>query len=50
MTTFSQDIQQFNGIYKLPVNATPTLDIGVPATERLKAFKSNMMGEVEEIE
>jgi predicted HAD superfamily Cof-like phosphohydrolase len=50
MTTFSQDIQQFNGIYKLPVNAAPTLDIGMPAVERLKAFKSILIEEVEEIE
>jgi predicted HAD superfamily Cof-like phosphohydrolase len=48
--TFAQDIQKFNGIYKLPVSATPTLEVGVPPAERLKAFKSILIEEVEEIE
>lgn len=50
MSAFSQDIEKFNGIYKLPVNATPTLDVGVPAAERLKAFKSILNEEVDEID
>jgi predicted HAD superfamily Cof-like phosphohydrolase len=50
MSTFSQDIQKFNGIYKLPASAVPTLDVGVPAVDRLKAFKSILIEEIEEIE
>jgi predicted HAD superfamily Cof-like phosphohydrolase len=50
MSAFSEDIQKFNGIYKLPVNSKPTLAIGVPAVERMKAFKSILLEEVEEIE
>jgi hypothetical protein len=50
MSAFSDDIRQFNGIYKLPVNASPTLEIGVPPVERLKAFKSILVEEIEEIE
>ncbi len=50
MSAFSRDIEQFNGIYKLPVSAKPTLDVGVPVTERLKAFKSILNEEVDEID
>lgn len=50
MSAFSQDIEKFNGIYKLPVNTKPTLDVGVPVVERLKAFKSILLEEVEEID
>ena len=50
MSTFSRDIEKFNGIYKLPVNAAPTLDVGVPVAERLKAFKSILNEEVDEID
>ncbi len=50
MNPFAQDIQKFNGIYKLPVSAMPTLEVGVPVIERLKAFKSILIEEVEEIE
>ncbi len=50
MSTFSEDIEKFNGIYKLAVNAKPTLDVGVPALDRLKAFKSILLEEVEEID
>ena len=50
MRPFSEDIKQFNGIYKLPVNATPTLDVGVPAAERMAAFKDILMEEVHEMD
>lgn len=50
MSAFSDDIEKFNGIYKLPVSATPTLDVGVPVTERLKAFKSILAEELNEID
>lgn len=50
MSTFSKDIEKFNGIYKLPVNARPTLEVGVPVVERLKSFKSILNEEVDEID
>lgn len=50
MSTFSQDIETFNGIYKLPVNGKPTLDVGVPIVERLQAFKSILSEEIDEID
>ncbi|MBC3806317.1 pyrophosphatase [Undibacterium seohonense] len=50
MSTFSEDIKKFNGIYKLPVSATPTLDVGVPAAERMAAFKDILMEEVHEMD
>lgn len=50
MSAFSNDIEKFNGIYKLPVSATPTLDVGVPVVERLKAFKSILAEELNEID
>jgi predicted HAD superfamily Cof-like phosphohydrolase len=50
MSAFASDIEKFNGIYKLPVSATPTLEVGVPVTERLKAFKSILGEELNEID
>ena len=50
MSDFSNDIAKFNGIYKLPVSATPTLDVGVPAAERMAAFKDILMEEVHEMD
>ncbi len=50
MSQFSEDIQKFNGIYKLPASAQPTLDVGVPVVERLKAFKSILGEELSEID
>lgn len=50
MSEFSQDIKKFNGIYKLPVNAQPSLDVGVPAADRMVAFKDILMEEVHEID
>ncbi|MEN3367804.1 MAG: hypothetical protein V7606_5078 [Burkholderiales bacterium] len=50
MSEFSRDIEKFNGIYKLPVSSAPTLDVGVPVIERLKAFKSILNEEIDEID
>jgi predicted HAD superfamily Cof-like phosphohydrolase len=50
MGAFSEDINKFNGIYKLPVNSKPTLDVGVPVVERLQAFKSILSEELSEID
>lgn len=50
MSEFANDIAKFNGIYKLPVNTAPTLDVGVPAAERMAAFKDILMEEVHEID
>lgn len=50
MSAFSEDIKKFNGIYKLPVNTNPTLDVGVPAAERMAAFKDILLEEIHEID
>jgi predicted HAD superfamily Cof-like phosphohydrolase len=50
MNSFAKDIKKFNGIYRLPVNEKPTLDIGVPLVERLQAFKSILSEELDEID
>jgi len=50
MSAFSEDIKKFNGIYKLPVSAAPTLEVGVPAAERMAAFKDILMEEVHEMD
>jgi len=50
MSDFANDIERFNGIYKLPVSKTPTTDVGVPLVERLKSFKNILMEEVHEID
>ena len=50
MSEFSKDIEKFNGIYKLPVNAIPTLNVGVPAAERMASFKNILMEEVHEMD
>lgn len=50
MSKFSEDIEKFNGIYKLPVSHSPTLDVGVPASERLTAFKAILAEELDEID
>lgn len=50
MSQFSEDIQKFNGIYKLPVSAAPTLDVGVPVVDRLNAFKNILAEELDEID
>lgn len=50
MSTFADDIKKFNGIYKLPVSALPTLEVGVPVAQRLAAFKDILMEEVHEMD
>lgn len=50
MSDFAQDIEKFNGIYKLPVHHIPTTQIGIPMGERLKAFKSILSEELDEID
>jgi hypothetical protein len=50
MSAFFNDIEKFNGIYKLPVSSKPTLDVGIAVTERLKAFKSILNEEIDEID
>jgi predicted HAD superfamily Cof-like phosphohydrolase len=50
MSQFSDDIKQFNGIYKLPVSSQPTTAVGVPVVERLKAFKDILIEEVHEMD
>jgi predicted HAD superfamily Cof-like phosphohydrolase len=50
MSAFAEDIKKFNGIYKLPVNEKPTLDVGVPVAERLRAFKNILAEELDEID
>jgi len=57
MSKFSQDIDKFNGIYKLPVNEIPTLDyLGQnlnpreAAALRLADFKDILSEEVDEVD
>ena len=50
MSTFSEDIKRFNAMYALPANEQPTLEIGVPVAERLRAFKSILGEELDEID
>jgi predicted HAD superfamily Cof-like phosphohydrolase len=50
MSAFSEDIKKFNAMYKLPVSASPTLDVGVPVVERLQAFKNILAEELDEID
>ncbi|MBI1891453.1 MAG: pyrophosphatase [Burkholderiales bacterium] len=50
MSDFAKDIEKFNGIYKLPVSQTPTLEVGVPPVDRLTAFKDILIEEIHEID
>lgn len=50
LKSFEEDIQDFNKIYKLPVNTTPTLSIGVPVLDRLKDFKNILLEEIDELD
>jgi len=51
MSKFQQDIIKFNGMYKLPVATEPSLDqLGVAPIARLKAFKSILTEELNEID
>lgn len=47
---FSQDIKKFNGMYRMPVSTTPTLDVGSPVTQRLSDLKAILLDEVLEID
>lgn len=49
--SFEKDILTFNGMYRLPVATHPTLtQLGVSPIERLKAFKSILAEELNEID
>ena len=50
MSAFSEDIKRFHAMYALPLNDKPTLDIGVPVADRLRAFKSILGEELDEID
>jgi predicted HAD superfamily Cof-like phosphohydrolase len=50
MSRFTQDIQKFNAMYKLPVSPVPTLDIGMNVSQRLKNFKSILLKEIDEVD
>lgn len=50
MAEFSDDIEQFNEMYKLPVGKQPTLEVGVPVVDRLRAFKNILSEELDEID
>lgn len=50
MSNFSEDIKKFNVMYRLPVAEHPTLDVGVPVLERLKAFQSILAEELSEMD
>jgi len=50
MSEFANDIEKFNGIYKLPVSKMPTTEVGVGMAERLRAFKSILGEELDEID
>lgn len=49
-TDFASSIQKFNAMYKLPLSPVPTLDVGVPALQRLKDFKDILNEELAEID
>lgn len=49
--TFAQDINRFNGMYKLPVATKPSLDqLGTTPLDRLINFKKILLEEVDEID
>lgn len=50
MSQFQDDIKKFNGIYKLPVASTPTLDAVGDPLKRLEAFKNILLEEIDEID
>lgn len=47
---FSDQIEKFNLMYKLPYSAVPTLEVGVPLVKRLTDFKSILAKELSEID
>lgn len=51
MSSFAEQIQKFNKMYKLPVSKEPSLNnLGVSALERLRHFKAILLEEVSEID
>jgi predicted HAD superfamily Cof-like phosphohydrolase len=50
MSQFQDDMKKFNEMYKMPVSATPTLEVGVPLLQRLEAFKNILAEELDEID
>lgn len=48
--TFAKAVQKFNTMYKMPVNDSPTLDIGLPLVQRLLDFKKIMLEEIAEVD
>lgn len=49
MSKFSEDIVKLNDMYKLPISAIPTLNVGVPTLARLEAFRDILTEEINEI-
>ena len=47
---FEQQIVYMNTMYELPVNFTPTLDVGEPVAQRLRKFKLVLEKEIAEID
>jgi predicted HAD superfamily Cof-like phosphohydrolase len=50
MSQFQNDIEKFNGIYKLPVATRPTLDAVVNPIQRLHSFRHILSEELDEID
>jgi predicted HAD superfamily Cof-like phosphohydrolase len=50
MSQFQNDMKKFNEMYKMPVSSVPTLDVGVQAEDRLRAFKNILTEELDEID
>lgn len=50
MSTFDEDIEKFNRLYRLPHPTTPTLTAVGDATERLENFKNILAEELEEVQ
>lgn len=48
--SFQNDIVKFNGMYRMPVNEAPTLNIGMPLIQRLRNFKSILGKELDEMD
>lgn len=49
-TTFEEDIRAFNTMYRMRVEHTPSLNIGMSVVQRLKDFKSILSKELNEID
>lgn len=49
-TTFEEDIRAFNTMYRMRVEHTPSLQIGMSVVQRLKDFKSILAKELSEID